>query len=107
MNCSVEELNAKRDRGEDFVLLDVRTDEELEIVQLEGCVHIPLHELEARLDELEPARDKEILCLCHHGGRSAMAQHFLLASGFKNVKNIPGGIHAYALQVDPALPTYG
>lgn len=107
MNCSVQELKDKRDRLEDFVLLDVRTEEELDIVKLEGCTHIPLHELEARVKELDAARDKEILCLCHHGGRSAMAQHFLLSHGFKDVKNVPGGIHAYAVQIDPTLPTYG
>ena len=107
MNCSVQELKEKLDRKEDFVLLDVRTDEELDIVKIEGCKHIALHELEASLGELDPFRDKEIVCMCHHGGRSAMAQHFLLSHGFKNVKNLPGGIHAYALQIDPSLATYG
>lgn len=107
MNCTVQELKEKQDRNEDFVLLDVRTEEELEIVKLPGCVHIPLHELEERIAELKDAREKEVVCMCHHGGRSAMAQHYLLSKGFKDVKNLPGGIHAYALQVDPSLPTYG
>ena len=107
MNCSVQELKEKRDRGDAFVLLDVRTEEELAIVQLPGTTHIALHELEESLDQLESHRDAEILCLCHHGGRSAMAQRFLLSEGFKNVKNIPGGIHAYAVEVDSTLPTYG
>ena len=107
MNCSVQELKEKLARGDDFVLLDVRTEEELAIVKIEGCVHIALHELEAGVGQLAGDKEREILCLCHHGGRSAMAQRFLLSAGFKDVKNVPGGIHAYAEQVDPSLATYG
>jgi rhodanese-related sulfurtransferase len=106
MNCSVQELKEKFDAKEDFVLLDVRTDEELEIVKFPTCIHIPLHELENSIDKLDAYREKEIICTCHHGGRSAMAQRFLLSQGFTNVKNLPGGIHAYAVEIDPDYPTY-
>lgn len=106
MNCSVQELKARQDRGADFVLLDVRTDEELEIVSLPGAVHIPLHDLEARLTDLDPHRGAEIIVMCHHGGRSAAAQGYLQSRGFAKVLNLVGGIHAYALQVDDSLATY-
>lgn len=106
MNCSVEELKLKLDGDDDFVLLDVRTQEEYDLVHLPKSTHIPLHELEERLGELRPHQGKEILCFCHHGGRSAMAQRYLLSEDFTAAKNVPGGIHAYALRVDPSLPTY-
>lgn len=106
MECSVQELKSKRDRGDAFVLLDVRTAEELTIASLPGALHIPLHALEASLNVLEPHRDDDIIVMCHHGSRSAMAQGFLLQHGFNNVLNLSGGIHAYSLQVDRSVPTY-
>lgn len=106
MECTVQELKAKRDRGDKFVLLDVRTTEELAIASLPGALHIPLHALEASLNQLEPHRDDAIIVLCHHGGRSAMAQGFLQSQGYSNVLNLSGGIHAYSLQVDRTIPTY-
>jgi len=106
MHCSVEELKAKLDAGEDILLLDVRTDDELEIVKLDRCTHVPLHEIEDRVGELEAWKDKEVICMCHHGGRSAAAQEFLQSQGFNNVLNLTGGIHEYATQVDSSLPTY-
>lgn len=107
MDCTVQELKEKLDAREEFLLLDVRTDEELEIAKLPGCTHIPLHELEGRLDEIDAWRDREVICSCHHGGRSAMAQHFLEAQGFGNVRNLVGGIHAWSIEIDPDVPVYG
>jgi adenylyltransferase/sulfurtransferase len=106
MTCSVQELKAKQDQGAAFVLIDVRTEEELEIVALPGALHVPLHDLDKRLPELDPHRDAEIIVMCHHGGRSAAAQDFLRRQGFTNVLNLVGGINAYAIQVDDSLATY-
>ncbi len=105
--CTAAELKAKLDEGAEILVLDVRTDEEVEIAALEGACHIPLHELEDRLDELEPYRAVEIVALCHHGIRSWHAQAFLLESGFPCVRNLLGGIDAYAVEADPAVPRYG
>ena len=107
MNCSVQDLKEKQDAKLDFLLLDVRTEEELDIVALPDAKHIPLHELDQRLDDIDAWREKEVICMCHHGGRSAMAQHILLKKGFTDVKNLVGGIHAYAITINPDLPTYG
>ena len=107
MDCSVQELKVKYDVGEEFLLLDVRTHEELEIAKIEGCVHIPLHELEERVRELKAWKDKEVVCLCHHGTRSAMAQRFLESEGYPGARNLAGGIHAWASEVDPSIAQYG
>ncbi|MBI2421221.1 MAG: sulfurtransferase [Candidatus Hydrogenedentes bacterium] len=106
MEYTVEELARKRANNEAFLLLDVRTAKELEIVSLAGAKHIPLHELEASIGTLSAWKDKEVICMCHHGGRSAMAQRILLKNGFTDVKNLAGGIHAYAEEVDTSLAIY-
>lgn len=85
-------------------LLDVRSAEELEEAALPGALHIPLHELPNRQAELP--RDKPIAVLCHHGVRSETAARFLSKVGFEGVMSVAGGIDAYALNVDPALPRY-
>ena len=87
------------------VLLDVRTDEEVALARLEPPgLHIPLHELPARLRELDPARPLAIYC--HHGVRSEHAGRFLEQRGFTDVVHLGGGIDAWSLQVDPATPRY-
>lgn len=85
-------------------LLDVRTAEELEEAALPGALHIPLHELPARHGELP--HDKPIAALCHHGVRSETAARFLDKVGFAQTLSVAGGIDAWSLDVDPALPRY-
>ncbi len=105
-NCTPEELRDKRAAGEKFLLLDVRTAREHAIVRLDPCVHVPVQELEDSLDQLLPWRDHEIIVLCHHGIRSARAQACLRAHGFTRVRNLTGGIDAYAARADTTLPRY-
>jgi rhodanese-related sulfurtransferase len=100
------EFDARKRAGADFVLLDVRTEEELAIVCLPDCIHIPLNELESRIDELRSHEEREIVVLCHHGGRSAFAQQMLIGRGYSNVTNLVGGINRYAVEVDPSVRQY-
>jgi len=101
---TVEDLKARLDRGDAFVLLDVREPAELEIASLPGALNIPLGELPSRLAELDPRA--EILILCRSGGRSANALEFLRDSGFSNLWNVEGGINAWSRRIDPAVPLY-
>ena len=101
--CTVSDLHRARSEKADLLLLDVRTAEELSIASIDGAVHIPLDALPMRLSELNNWQDKEVVCMCHHGMRSARAQQILLSSGFTNVRNLPGGIHAWALEIDPDM----
>jgi adenylyltransferase/sulfurtransferase len=100
---SVEELKARLDRGEEFQLVDVREPHEYEIANLGGLL-LPLNDLPARVHELDSAR--EIVVHCKMGGRSAKAVEFLLASGFRKVKNLSGGIDAWAQRIDRTMPRY-
>lgn len=103
MICTVEELKEKLDRNDDFILLDVRTHEEWDQAHLPKAIHVPLQELHQRLESLQEFRDKEIICMCHAGGRSALAQQILLSHGFCHVRNLVGGISEWAEKIDPSL----
>ena len=85
-------------------LVDVREPHELQISALPGAVNIPLGTLAARLSELNSAQD--IVVFCKMGSRSARAIELLVSAGFKKVKNLQGGINAWAEQVDKNLPIY-
>ena len=98
------ELSAERGRTTDLVVLDVREPFEWEIAHLAGARHIPLGQLPARLSELEGHAD--IVVYCHHGTRSARAVEFLRAAGYAKVRNLTGGIDAWATQVDAETPRY-
>lgn len=86
------------------LLLDVRDADEFALCRIEGSLHIPMNELPHRLGELDPER--ETIVVCHHGVRSAKVLHFLLQQDFADVKNLRGGIDAWAVEVDPTLPRY-
>ena len=86
------------------VIVDVREPVELEICRIEGSVAIPLGQIPARAGEL-PA-DVDLVLVCHHGGRSQQAATWLERNGRANVHNLRGGVEAWALDVDPAMPRY-
>ena len=75
------------------VLLDVREPEEWRAGHAPQAEHIPLGQLESRLAELP--RDRQIICLCRSGRRSAIATQQLLAHGYQTVDLI-GGMTAWA-----------
>ncbi|MEM7009250.1 MAG: molybdopterin-synthase adenylyltransferase MoeB [Thermodesulfobacteriota bacterium] len=104
MEINIDQFKEMRDNGNDFTLLDVREYHEYDIANIEGSVLIPLGEVADRLDELNP--DDEIVVHCHHGGRSMKATQYLKDQGFKNVKNLAGGIDAWAEKYDPDMPRY-
>ncbi len=103
-DIEVGQLAEKLQMGEDIHLLDVREPHELEISQLEGADLIPLGQLAARLSELDSA--DEMVVFCKSGTRSARALELLASAGFRKVKNLSGGINAWAQEVDPSLPIY-
>jgi len=101
---TVEDLKARLDRKDNFVLIDVREPFEWDIARIPGAILIPLGELPSRLSELDPADD--LVIQCKSGGRSANAVQFLQAQGFSKVSNLAGGIHAWSDRIDPAVPRY-
>lgn len=86
------------------ILLDVREPNEYEICHIPGSQLVSMHTVPLRIDELD--RDAVTVCICHHGGRSMQVAHFLERNGFNKIINLTGGVHAWAMQVDTAMPTY-
>jgi rhodanese-related sulfurtransferase len=101
---SALELKARRDRGEQPLVIDVREDWELKLASIPDVVHVPMSQLPARIAEF--SRDAETIIMCHAGGRSMRAAHFLANQGFTNVANLTGGISAWSELVDATVPQY-
>ncbi len=97
------ELKAMVDRGEDFLLVDVREPGEHEIVRIPGSTLIPLGTLPSRLHQLPV--DKPVVLYCKVGIRSAAALDLVQSAGL-SATHLQGGVLAWAQQVDPSLPTY-
>jgi adenylyltransferase/sulfurtransferase len=98
------ELKQKIERGDNFVLLDVREPHEYQIARIPGSILIPLGELPKRLNELD--KNADIVAQCKSGGRSQKAVDLLKQNGFPHVRNMTGGITAWSDKVDPAVPKY-
>jgi sulfur-carrier protein adenylyltransferase/sulfurtransferase len=99
-----EELKRRLDAGEEVFILDVRNPPEYEICRIKGSTLIPLPSLPQRLDELD--RSRELVVHCKSGMRSQQAIGILRQAGFTNLKNLTGGILAWADKIDPSLPKY-
>ncbi len=87
------EVAERLGRGEDFVMLDVRTELEYKSSHIKGCKHIPLDKLALRAHELD--RSKEIITYCRAGLRAAHAYRILKNAGFDHVKYMDGSILAW------------
>lgn len=90
------------------LVVDVRTQEEWDLVHVPGSVHIPLPEIEKRHDEIEPAPGRQVAVLCHHGVRSLKATHTLraLRPDLADCRSIAGGIELWSLAADAGVPRY-
>src|SRR5574341_1100163 len=98
-----KDVKAMLDEGREFILLDVREPHEWEISDIAAATHhIPRGQILEHLGELDTAR--EIVVYCKSGGRSADVVQTLRQHGYTKLKNLAGGINAWAAQVDPKLP---
>ena len=102
----VEEIDASMlknmiESKKDFILLDVRTDMEVLVSSIPSSVHIPMNDIPGRIKDLE--KNKEIIVQCKSGKRSAKVCEYLMKNDFKKVKNLHGGILAWASEIDPSI----
>jgi len=100
---TVQELKQRRVLGEDLFVLDVREPYEYQIANIGGTL-IPQNEVPRRLAEID--RNREIVVQCRSGGRSQRIAEFLAQQGYTNVKNLAGGILAWADAIDPKITKY-
>lgn len=99
-------VKEKLDTAEDFLLLDCRRPEEVQAVHIEGSHWIPMEQIQQRVDELSPHRDRNVVVHCHLGGRSLQVAQWLRQQGFSQAQSMAGGIDVWAVEIDPTLPRY-
>ena len=98
----VKELKDSLDK-KDLILIDVREEEEYAICNIEPSVHIPMNTIPSQLDKLD--KDTSYAIICYSGVRSHNVCFYLQNNGFK-VRNVVGGIHQWALEIDDTMKTY-
>ncbi len=101
---TVGEVATALERGDDVAVLDVREPHVWQICHIEGADLLPLSELPARMHELDSSRRYYVHCKT--GVRSAKAIGLLQEAGFTRLRNVRGGIKAWAEEIDPSMPTY-
>jgi rhodanese-related sulfurtransferase len=108
-SLSATELAAlSRDPQARPLLLDVREPWETALARIDpghgDALFVPMMQVPLRLADID--RTRSIVCICHHGGRSAQVVAFLLQQGYPQVYNLTGGIDAWSRTVDPSVPRY-
>jgi adenylyltransferase/sulfurtransferase len=99
-----QQLKARLEANDRPVLVDVREHWETRLCRLEHALHIPIEEFEVRAEELSP--ENEIVVYCHHGVRSAAVADYLRRLGYPRVRNLAGGLDAWANSVDRSMRRY-
>jgi rhodanese-related sulfurtransferase len=87
-------------------LIDVREPAEYDHCRIAGAELLPLSQWPSVAVDRLTNKHEPLLIQCHHGGRSARATAWLLSQGYTDVKNVAGGIDAWSLEVDSAVPRY-
>ena len=100
----VDVVTAARLHREGALLLDVREPFEVATCAVAGSRHIPMRQIPENLPALP--RDRQIVVLCHHGGRSQVAAEWLRKMGFSQSRTLTGGIDAWSQMVDGNVPRY-
>ncbi|MCE2502590.1 MAG: molybdopterin-synthase adenylyltransferase MoeB [Chlorobi bacterium] len=100
---TVEELAQWREEGKPHMLIDVREQNEYDFANIGGRL-IPLGEVRSRINEIP--EDGDVVIMCRSGGRSGQAVKMLTTAGRTNVKNLTGGILAWADSIDSSIPKY-
>ncbi len=104
LDISALDLKQRLTLDPKLILLDVREPHELAISAIPNAINIPLGQLASRLAELNTADD--MVVFCKSGTRSMRAIELLSSAGFKKIKNLKGGVNAWAKDVDTSLPVY-
>lgn len=107
-SLSVDQLKAFVATEPQTLLLDVREPWEVALARVElpgaSWLHIPMNDIPQRLQEITASQP--VVCICHHGVRSAQVVAFLQRSGYPRVYNLAGGVDAWSMQIDHAVPQY-
>jgi len=97
---SPQDVRAMQQRGEQFVLLDVRDQNEVNLGKVPGAIHISRGTLEGRVEGAIP-RDAKVVVYCAAGNRSALAAVTMQEMGYGNVVSMAGGFRDWATSGGP------
>jgi rhodanese-related sulfurtransferase len=102
-----QEVTRRMDAGEKLHLIDVREPHEFAQAKIAGAALIPMRSVPGELQELETRADEgPLIVYCHHGVRSLNVVHWLREQGIEACQSMAGGIDAWSMLVDPAVPRY-
>jgi rhodanese-related sulfurtransferase len=99
-----QEFRQRQERNEELTLLDVREPWERQTASITPSEYIPMPEIPARLQELDP--EQHIVVYCHRGVRSLTVTDWLRKQGYEKVQSMSGGIERWSLEIDPGVPRY-
>jgi rhodanese-related sulfurtransferase len=99
-------VHARLTAQDGLVLIDCREVDEYATASIAGARLIPMSELAARLAELTPLRESEMVIHCHHGVRSLRVTAWLREQGFASAQSMSGGIDRWSQEIDPSVTRY-
>jgi rhodanese-related sulfurtransferase len=104
MEITPADMKERLDRGENFLIVDVREPWEHELCRIEGAKLIPMGSIPANLQALDV--DEDVVCYCHHGMRSMDVAVWLRGQGVQRAKSLAGGIERWSLEIDARVARY-
>lgn len=104
LEITPRDVKSRLDRGEKFLLVDVRQQWEYDACRIEGAKLVPLGSIPENLALFEQAED--VVVYCHHGMRSLDAAAWLHSQGVTGARSLAGGIERWSLEIDSTVPRY-
>ena len=98
------ELRKFIDENPKVTLIDVRETWEYNVVSIENSIHIPISEIQSRMNDFD--EDQTIAFICHHGIRSRMVGIYFEQNEFSKIINLRGGLDSWAKTVDSSMSIY-
>lgn len=98
--------SAKDDHGKIVYFLDCREPAEHQVARIEGVKLTPMSRWPPSQEVIDAMQDKQVVVLCHHGGRSLQVTNWLRANGHPTAVSMAGGIDRWSLEIDPSVPRY-
>lgn len=96
-------LKAALDAGEPLVVVDVREASEFEAGHIEGAIHIPLRQLAKKLNQLPSDKNAPLAVICRTGARASYGTAGLWLLGYRNLRNIAGGMQGWEKEGYPVV----